>query len=173
MLPTRPNSGGSWTQAALSHSVGAGTRGLAVCDSRATVLQLVQLCLRPASCSWVGPDKARNMPPSKPMSSITDFCSQKGRLLRYVGPLESPTAARACHFLGWQTIRECSPWKKRPSAHLPGSLHPAPSLVSQPEDLPLHMGSFPVTRGCCWHDRREEYSANCFAAQLKAIFDLI
>lgn len=55
-----------------------------------------------------------------------------------------------------------------PSAHCS-----APSPVSQPEGLPLHVGSFPVTRGCCWHDRGEEYSANCFAAHLKATLDLI
>lgn len=28
-----------------------------------SLLQPLHLCLRPASCSWVGPDKARNMPP--------------------------------------------------------------------------------------------------------------
>lgn len=43
----------------------------------------------------------------------------------------------------------------------------------QPAGLPLHAGSLPVTRGCCWHDRGEEYSANCFAAHLKAALDLI
>lgn len=93
-------------------------------DSRAIALQPVHLCLTP--------DKAKHVPPPSQCPQSTDFCSQKGRLLRCVGPLELPIAAGACHFLGWQTSRECSHWQQCPNAHLPCALHPQVSQRVSP-----------------------------------------
>lgn len=144
----------------------------AVGDSRATVLQPLHLSSGLHRAAGQAQIKQELCTPQANVLNPLTSAARRGDCWGMWVPLSS-FAARPRPFLGWQTIRECSPWKQRPSAHSPCSLHPAPSLASQPEGLPLHVGSFPVTRGCCWHDRGEEYSANCFAAQLKAILDLI
>lgn len=144
-------------------------------DSKAVAsLQPLHLCF------WIRPGKAKKIAPLSQCPQFADFCSQDGRSLGRVGPSKPPTAAGGCHSRDVQASRQAGTVAAGSSTPVPTCPvftvcppQPAAPQGEQPMGLPLHMGSLPVTRGCCWHDRGEEYSANCFAAHLKAALDLI